>query len=438
MKKLFCITLALVLMLFSALPAVSAAKTNEYSAAKTAQSISAVSASTQEKAGATNNESSRIGGFLSKICDFIVNIIEKVKSLFQKVNSIRYPELKKDPTIGKWYRVSDSVMKDSEGHGYHALFRKGSENKVMIYFAGGGVSINEETARDDTYNTKMVFPDLLANTTMNMGGLASTTEDSPFGSWTMILFPYATGDFHSGTGEFHYTDKDGKEKILYHNGYVNYTAAMKQIMEKAGIEDADTVLVTGYSAGGWGAALLADDIYSNYFPNAANKNVLVDSSMALYDGWYDTAVNVWKVPESISANIKSDNLTMDMLRALRQKYGDDIHLLYGTSTRDGDLAKVQNYFQNGIMDVDESVADVYQQTLKEAIPQFKEIGVSLFIWDGIGYYDDPRNMTSHTIIATPVVWVPFESQNKSVAEWLTDAIDGTLNDYGVDLVDKEY
>ena len=47
-------------------------------------------------------------------------------------------------------------------------------------------------------------------------------------------------------------------------------------------------------------------------------------------------------------------------------------------------------------------------------------------------------MTSHTIIATPVVWVPFESQNKSVAEWLTDAIDGTLNDYGVELVDKVY
>ncbi|MBO4212537.1 MAG: esterase, partial [Clostridia bacterium] len=117
---------------------------------------------------------------------------------------------------------------------------------------------------------------------------------------------------------------------------------------------------------------------------------------------------------------------------------DDIHLLYGTSTRDGDLAKVQNYFQNGIMDVDESVADVYQQTLKEAIPQFKEIDVSLFIWDGIGYYDDPRNMTSHTIIATPAVWVPFEPQNKSVAEWLTDAIDGTLNDYGVELVEKVY
>ena len=329
-------------------------------------------------------------------------------------------------------------MKDSEGNDYHAFFKKGTENKVLIYFVGGGVSINEETARDDTYNTKMVWPDILANITMNMGGLASDVEDSPFGDWSMILFPYATGDFHAGTGEFHYTDKDGREKILYHNGYINYTAAMRQIIELAGIENADTVLVTGYSAGGWGAALLADDIYTNYFPNAANKNVLVDSSMALYDEWYNVAVNVWQVPESISEKIVSDNLTMDCLRSLREEYGDDIHLLYGSSTRDGDLAKIQNYLQNGVMDVDEAVADVYQQTLKDAIPQFQEIRVSLFLWDGVPYYDDPRNMTSHTIIATPAVWVPFEEQGQSVAGWLADGINGNLNDYGLDLVEKRY
>lgn len=351
---------------------------------------------------------------------------------------LRYPNLKKDPTIGKWYRVASGEMKDSEGNDYHALFKKGSEDKVMIYFAGGGVSINEETARNDNYNTKMVWPDMLANTTMNMGGLATSIEGSPFENWSIILFPYATGDFHAGTGEFHYTDKDGKEKILYHNGYVNYTETMCQIIELAGIENADTVLVTGYSAGGWGAALLADDIYTNYFPNASNKNVLVDSSMALYDNWRDVAVNVWKTPQSISNKIVSNNLTMDCLQSLREKYGDDIHLLYDSSTRDGDLAKVQNYFQNGVMDVDEAVADVYQQTLKNAIPQFQEIGVSLFIWDGVPYYDDPRNMTGHTIIATPAVWVPFEEQGQSVSGWLTDAIKGELKDYGLDLVNKQY
>lgn len=351
---------------------------------------------------------------------------------------LQYPNLKKNPKTDKWYRVSDSVMKDSEGGSYHALFKKGSENKVMIYFAGGGVSVNEETARDDTYNTKLVKPDQLANTTMNMGGLASDVEGSPFENWSMILFPYATGDFHAGTGEFHYTDKDGKEKILYHNGYVNYTAAMEQIIEKAGIENADTVLVTGYSAGGFATALLADDVFTKYFPNAENKNVLVDSSLLLYDDWHDVAVNVWQTPTEISDKLTTNNLTLDCLRALNEKYGEGIHLLFDSSTRDGDLAKVQNYLDNGIMEVDETVADTYQQILKDNIPKFQEISVSMFIFDGIAWYDDPRNMTSHTIIATPVVWIPFEEQNKSVADWLTDAIDGKLHDYGLDLVDKVY
>lgn len=351
---------------------------------------------------------------------------------------LRYPNLKKNPTVGKWYRVATNEMKDSEGHGYHTLFRRGSENKVMIYFAGGGVSVNEETARNDTYNTKMVWPDMLANVTMNMGGLASNVEGSPFKDWSIILFPYATGDFHAGTGEFHYTDKDGKEKVLYHNGYINYTETMQKVIALAGIDNPDTVVVTGYSAGGFGAALLSDDIFTNYFPNAESKNVLVDASLLLHDDWHSIATDVWKTPKEISDKLTGNNLTLDCLTSLHEKYGDGIHLLFDCSTRDGDLAKVQNYFDTGVMDVSEKEADIYQQILKDTIPQFKEIGVSLFIWDGVAWYDDPRNMTAHTVIATPAVWLPFEEQKQSIAGWLTDAINGELKDYGVDLVNKQY
>ena len=352
-----------------------------------------------------------------------------------------YPEIKENPTIGKWYRVSDKAMKDSEGNSYHALFRKGSENKVMVYFAGGGVSVDEISAREDTYNTKEVWPDYLANVTMNMGGIASDVDGSPFKDWTLILFPYATGDFHSGTGEFHYVDTDGKEKILYHNGYNNYTLAMKEIMEKAGIEDADTVLVTGYSAGGFATALLSDDIYTNYFPDAHNKNVLVDAALIEYDNWKYTAENVWATPKEISDKLTTDNLTLDFLRSLREKYGDEIHLMFDCSTRDGDLAKVQHSLQNGLSmqnDVDESQGDEFQETLKNNIPLFKEAGVSLFIFDGVAWYDDPRNLTAHTIISTPAVWLPFEEQGQSVCGWLYDCINGNLKDYGIDLVNKQY
>lgn len=351
---------------------------------------------------------------------------------------LQYPEIKENPKINKWYRVFDKEMKDSEGNSYHALFKKGSENNVLVYFAGGGVSVNEETARDDTYNTKLVKPDYLTNVTMNMGGLASDIEGSPFKNWTIILFPYATGDFHAGAGEFKYTDKDGKEKILYHNGYNNYTLAMKEILEKADIGNPDKVVVTGYSAGGFATALLSDDIYTNYFPNAKSKNVLVDAALLLNDDWHSIATNVWQTPKSISDKLTTNNLTLDCLKALNEKYGDDIHILFDSSTRDGDLAKVQNYFDNGKMEVDENIADKYQQILKETIPEFQKAGVNLFIWDGISWYDDTRNLTAHTIISTPAVWLPFEEQKKSIAEWLNDAVNGKLTDYGVDLINKEY
>ena len=354
---------------------------------------------------------------------------------------VNYPEIKNDLTVGKWYRVSNEAMKDSEGHSYHALLKKGSENKVMIYFAGGGVSVDEVSAREDTYNTKELWPDYLANVTMNMGGLASDVEGSPFKDWTLILFPYATGDFHSGTGEFKYIDTDGKEKILYHNGYNNYTLAMQEIMEKAGIEDADTVLVTGFSAGGFATALLSDDIYTNYFPNAQNKNVLVDSSLIEYDGWRNVAENVWVTPKEISDKLITNNLTLDCLRSLHEKYGDGIHLMFDCSTRDGDLAKVQHSLQNGLSmqnDVDESQGDEFQETLKRNIPLFQEAGVSLFLFDGIAWYDDPRNLTAHTIISTPVVWSLFDEQGQSVAGWLVDTINGNPKDYGTDLVNKQY
>ena len=351
---------------------------------------------------------------------------------------LQYPKLKNNPKVGKWYRVTTSDMKTSEGDRYRAFFKKGSENKVLIYFAGGGVSVNEETARDDTYNTKEVAIDMLANVTMNMGGLASEVEGSPFEDWSIILFPYATGDFHAGTGEFHYTDTDGKEKILYHNGYVNYSETMKMVMNMSGLDNIDTVLVTGYSAGGFGAALLSDDVFTNYFPNAESKNVLVDASLLLNDEWHSIATDVWQTPKEISDKLVSNNLTLDCFVSLHEKYGDDIHLLFDCSTRDGELAKVQNYFDYEIMDVDEKQADEFQQILKETMPQFKEAGVSLFIWDGIAWYDDPRNMTAHTIIATPAVWLPFEEQKQSIAQWLADAIDGNLSDYGVELIDKKY
>ncbi|MCR5499536.1 MAG: pectin acetylesterase, partial [Acetatifactor sp.] len=52
-----------------------------------------------------------------------------------------FPMLKGEPEIGKWYDVEVDSAKSSDGSEWHGIFRKGTENKVVVYFFGGGVSI---------------------------------------------------------------------------------------------------------------------------------------------------------------------------------------------------------------------------------------------------------------------------------------------------------
>ena len=65
--------------------------------------------------------------------------------LLKKTIFMSYPELKGTPEIGQWYQVTPEGTISSNGTEWHGIFRKGKENKVVVYFFGGGVSITPET-----------------------------------------------------------------------------------------------------------------------------------------------------------------------------------------------------------------------------------------------------------------------------------------------------
>lgn len=62
----------------------------------------------------------------------------------------------------------------------------------------------------------------------------------------------------------------------------------------------------------------------------------------------------------------------------------------------------------------------------------------MFIWDGLQYYDDPRNMTMHTMIETPYCLSKLDNQELSLGEWLINAVNSKYEDCGLDLVNKKY
>jgi len=105
--------------------------------------------------------------------------------------------------------------------------------KVVVNFFGGGVSITPETSEGGNkfYATNMTAQDFVAS-----GGFGSNAEENPFKDWSFIVIPYATGNFHSGTGVY-----EGK-KTVHHTDYSNYAAFVEQIKPYVG--EPDTLLVT--------------------------------------------------------------------------------------------------------------------------------------------------------------------------------------------------
>lgn len=64
----------------------------------------------------------------------------------KKTFLLEFPELQGKPEVGKWYRVAPEGAVSADGSPWRAFFKKGSSNRFMVYFFGGGVSVDEYTA----------------------------------------------------------------------------------------------------------------------------------------------------------------------------------------------------------------------------------------------------------------------------------------------------
>jgi len=347
--------------------------------------------------------------------------------ILSKTVFVKHPELKGEPEPGKWYRITPEEAKSSDGSEWHGLIRVGTQNKVIVYFFGGGASINGYTSEHgkEFFATSAKVQDFVAS-----GGIGSTSEENPFSDWTFLVLPYATGDFHTGTGEYHYTD-GSDEKVVYHNGYNNYSAFMDAAMSYVG--NPDTLLITGFSAGGFATSLLADDVIGR-FPSAENITVCVDSSLLLYDGWHETAEELWQSPAVIADRLVSDNLVLDSLAALYNKRGDKVKILFDCSYRDDTLQEYQAYIRNGKMTKNKENGDLFQKDLADMVSGLQENipGIGIYIWK---YGEDSKtHNTQHTIISSNI----FDKleDDVSVADWIYSAVNGDLQSHGLELLQK--
>lgn len=353
----------------------------------------------------------------------------------------RFPELPEKPETGKWYRIYPEGCVAANDERTHANFFLGTENNLLVFFQGGGVSLNEYTAaRPASLYSKnmeegfyMIHVDLFSDLNLNKG-ILEDSERNPFRGWSKLVLPYNTGDFHSGCGDFPYTALDGSRRMLHHHGYLNYRRLMEMVT--GFVSAPDRLLISGCSAGGFGAALLADDLMGIY-PDCNNVVTLVDSGFFRLRGWDTVAKNVWHTPEEISGRIHSDNITLDALTALYEKQGDRVKILFSCSVRDGALARMQNYIDHGNFSFSKEAGMVAKENLQQMCDTLRKCipGVGLFIFDAPDKQHVKEMLTIHCIIGDKTVY-EYAVEGTTAMEWLKKATSGDIQQIGMNLLQK--
>lgn len=368
----------------------------------------------------------------------------KAKILTGILNLLKFPTLKSKPKIGKWYGIPLEGCVSADGVPARAAFRKGSENKMIVLFFGGGVSWNEYMAarpnsifgNPDKVNFYAVGDGALVADLATRIGIPtlSKNKSNPFHTWNMLAIPYTTGDFHCGAGDFPYTSLDGSKSVLHHHGYKNYRAALLEVMKYIGNKP-DQILVTGFSAGGFGTALLTDDVMRT-FPDCRDVTSYVDSGFMINPGWPQAAREVWGAPKEISNRIHSDNITLDCLKALKADHGNRVKIAFSCSTRDAALAEFVNYVEKDRLFADKESGIKFQEQLKQMCDELQQAipDVSLFIFDTLEENAEKKAMglTKHCVGKAEKLVV----EGTSAAQWLWDTVCDNPRQIGLALLDQ--
>lgn len=254
-----------------------------------------------------------------------------------------------------------------------------------------------------------------------LGGIASDRLDNPFADWSMVQVPYATGDFHCGTGELPYTAVDGTAEVLPHHGYINTMALLNKV--KALLGQPKTLLICGASAGAFGVSLMADDVIG-MFPTSQRIVTCVDSAVLLSEQWPQIARNVWKAPEHICSRLSGNNIMLDSYSALYQKHGDRIQYLFICSVKDALLTECQNALDGKGMRADRESGHRFYQILQETCRELsRKIPVAgLYLFDapmGEEKYDQ-EGLTKHCLIDNPMMF-DYLCEGVTAAQWMFDA-----------------
>lgn len=150
----------------------------------------------------------------------------------------------------------------ADGTAFKFIVRKGTANRVLIDFMGGGACWGERCLNDSSIMVQSLsglfsFVDTLqGQNTASARNLLSFWGTEPLGfgtavddisTWTYIFVPYCTQDIHLGSCDVTYRAATGEQRRVRHNGAANVKSVMDWVHQS--FSNPDTVAFVGCSAG---------------------------------------------------------------------------------------------------------------------------------------------------------------------------------------------
>jgi hypothetical protein len=169
------------------------------------------------------------------------------------------------------YEKDTLVPQCQDGSAFSFFAKRGSENKLLMYYYGGGACWNHATCYAETCTQTV------GSTPPGLGGSGfGDLEDpnNPFVDWHVVRVPYCGCDIHLGDRARDYDQYSPgiPLKHVEHRGYDNAKLAEKWAREHF-VSPTD-IFVTGSSAGSYGA--MVHGVHLNAVYPASSINVMGD------------------------------------------------------------------------------------------------------------------------------------------------------------------
>jgi len=182
------------------------------------------------------------------------------------------------------------------GTPYHYFVKRGSVNKLVMYYQGGGACWDYNTCVFvGTFDTE-VDPLSWDNPDNNQVGFGDLNNpNNPFKDWNIVFVPYCTGDIHFGDSLPSYGGTPTR-----HKGWHNARTAEKWAREH--FVAPEEIFVTGSSAGSYGAFFNAP-LHHEVWPDS-KFSVLGDGGNGIITpSFLQNEFNQWNFMAHLPSNI---------------------------------------------------------------------------------------------------------------------------------------